>query len=337
MSDLEDLRGLVIPGLRFRPFAGEADYPAMAALFNRMAREDDDDPVWDVDALRRGDQWFEDFDPALDRVIIEMEGTMIGSARVRVALEPDGTRMYGHGCGLLREWRGKGIERAILQHNETRLREIAQRFPEDKRRLFRIGSVPENNLEMIHASSAMGYEPIRYSFHMVRPHLENIPHAALPDGLDARPVVEEEVRAIWDANLEAFRDHWGYQDPPANGFDLWRSTPTWDRTLSRVAWTADGKVAGMVLIFVPRGEEFPGRKRMAETEQICVTPPWRRKGVATALIARCLQLLKEAGFEEASLGVDTQNLSGALRIYERMGYRVKRKYTLFQKAMEEAV
>jgi GNAT superfamily N-acetyltransferase len=183
----------------------------------------------------------------------------------------------------------------------------------------------------------MGYEPIRYSFHMVRPHLENIPHAALPDGLDARPVVEEEVRAIWDANLEAFRDHWGYQDPPANGFDLWRSTPTWDRTLSRVAWTADGKVAGMVLIFVPRGEEFPGRKRMAETEQICVTPPWRRKGVATALIARCLQLLKEAGFEEASLGVDTQNLSGALRIYERMGYRVKRKYTLFQKAMEEAV
>jgi hypothetical protein len=35
--------------------------------------------------------------------------------------------------------------------------------------------------------------------------------------------------------------------------------------------------------------------------------------------------------------VDAQNLSGALRIYERMGYQVKRKYTLFQKAMEEGV
>jgi ribosomal protein S18 acetylase RimI-like enzyme len=89
----------------------------------------------------------------------------------------------------------------------------------------------------------------------------------------------------------------------------------------------------MVLINVPRVHDAGRVKQEAETEQICVCRAWRRKGVATALIALCLKALKEAGFQAAALGVDTQNVSGALRIYERMGYEVKRRYTLFQKPM----
>ena len=60
---------------------------------------------------------------------------------------------------------------------------------------------------------------------------------------------------------------------------------------------------------------------------------WRKKGVASALIVQCLRALREAGFHEAALGVDTQNLSGALRIYENLGYRAVARYTAYRRAL----
>ena len=72
----------------------------------------------------------------------------------------------------------------------------------------------------------------------------------------------------------------------------------------------------------------------AFTESICVRRRWRKKGVASALIARCLHALRDAGYHEASLGVDADNISGALRIYEKMGYRVQQRYVRYEKGFD---
>jgi ribosomal protein S18 acetylase RimI-like enzyme len=48
---------------------------------------------------------------------------------------------------------------------------------------------------------------------------------------------------------------------------------------------------------------------------------WRKQGLAKALIARSLHLLKEQGMTEARLGVDADNPNGALRLYQSMGFR----------------
>jgi len=49
---------------------------------------------------------------------------------------------------------------------------------------------------------------------------------------------------------------------------------------------------------------------------ISVRRPWRKRGLARAMIARSLHVLKEQGMTESCLNVDTENLSGATRIYE---------------------
>jgi mycothiol synthase len=65
-----------------------------------------------------------------------------------------------------------------------------------------------------------------------------------------------------------------------------------------------------------------------------VRPPWRRRGLARALIARSLQDLKDYGMEEAELGVDSENESAAFRLYESMGYRTFSIDTWYRKPME---
>ncbi len=322
-----------IPGLRFRMFAGEGDYPAMAAMINALAEHEGSTAMCNVRALCDGDQWIDSFDPARDRVMIEIDGRLIGAGRVESAREPDGKRLYLHSCNILPSWRGKGIEQAMLRHNEQRLRELASAHPPDRLRVFQAHGFHDSNRELAAVLEAAGYSLIRCAYLMIRPDLIDIPEAPLPQGVEIRPIVEAHLRTIWDMHVEAFQDHWGFVPPGKNAFEIWRDDPNWDRALSSVAWDGD-QVVGMVLIFIPRDHNAKHARQRAFTESICVRRRWRKKGVASALIARCLHALRDAGYHEASLGVDADNISGALRIYEKMGYRVQQRYVRYEKGFD---
>jgi ribosomal protein S18 acetylase RimI-like enzyme len=60
--------------------------------------------------------------------------------------------------------------------------------------------------------------------------------------------------------------------------------------------------------------------------------PWRRRGLATALIARSLVVLRERGMTSAALGVDAANASGALGLYEGLGFAVDTRASAWRKA-----
>jgi mycothiol synthase len=167
---------------------------------------------------------------------------------------------------------------------------------------------------------------------MVRPDLENIPELPLPMGVEVRPVIPEHYRLIWEASNEAFRDHWGYIPDPWEEFERLVNDPDHDPSLWRVAWQGD-QVVGMVLSFIDKDQnEIYGRRR-GYTENICVRRLWRKQGVAKALIALSLRAIKERGMTEAGLGVDAENTSGALHLYQSMGYRVEKKSTIYRKPL----
>ena len=62
--------------------------------------------------------------------------------------------------------------------------------------------------------------------------------------------------------------------------------------------------------------------------------PWRRRGLARSLLVGSIRMFGEMGMEETALGVDTQNPSGALRLYQGVGYREIQRHTFFNKGME---
>ena len=62
--------------------------------------------------------------------------------------------------------------------------------------------------------------------------------------------------------------------------------------------------------------------------------PWRKRGVAKALIIQSLKVLRERGMAEAALGVDAENPTGALRLYENCGFRCVKRWGCFRKPLD---
>src|SRR5512143_2516346 len=68
-------------------------------------------------------------------------------------------------------------------------------------------------------------------------------------------------------------------------------------------------------------------------EELAVRRPWRRRGVATALLCASMHAFKAEGLQQAMLGVDTENLTGALRVYEHVGFKPVKRFIQFEKPL----
>jgi ribosomal protein S18 acetylase RimI-like enzyme len=326
-----------VPGLRFRHFRGESDFPHMVKVIERANEADGLEEVSTVENMRESYANLRHSDPYQDVVIIEGNGEVVGYKRVEWWAELDGTLIYAHFYNLAPEWRSKELERALVRHSEARLREKAQEenHSTEVARLFDTGSysIQTDKVEVLLEE---GYEPVRHWFDMVRPDLENLPDIPMPEGLETRPVTPDQYRAVWEAEVEAFQDHWGMDQTEEGDFERWmHAWPiTFQPHLWQVAWDIEtNQVAGMVRNFIINEEnERYGRKR-GYTENISVRRPWRRRGLARALIASSFRLLKEKGMEQAALGVDTENPSGALQLYQSMGFEEIRHGSSYRKKL----
>jgi ribosomal protein S18 acetylase RimI-like enzyme len=321
----------VIPGLTFRRFRGEADYPAMAAIVQASYKADEIDDITTVDDIARVYSHLDNCDPYQDMVFVEANGRAVGFNRVTWWQEQGGDRIYYHFGYLLPEWRGRGIGRAMLRRSERRLRKIAEGHAVACGQKLAAGA-QDTQPGLKSLLREEGYYPIRYFYEMTRDLAEEIPTSPLPEGLEVRPVQPEHYRAVWEADQRAFQDHWGYSPGTENGYQRWLKHPTFNPELWQVAWHGD-QVVGMVLNFIDEREnEKYGRKR-GYTEDISVQREWRRRGIAKALIARSLQMHKELGMTETALGVDTKNPNGALHLYESLGYKPVKRGTAYRKPL----
>jgi ribosomal protein S18 acetylase RimI-like enzyme len=223
----------------------------------------------------------------------------------------------------------------MLRHNEQRLRELASEHDEDLSKVFEAWT-SDAERDWTDLLEEAGYEPVRYGFEMVRSSLNEIPDHPIPQGLEVRPVLPEQVGQIWDAAREAFRDHWGFceEEWSADQLEGWREDPTFKPELWQVAWDGD-EVAGMVLNFINETENEEHDRKRGYTETICVRRPWRRRGLARALIARSMQLHRRLGMTEVALGVDALNPNGALQLYESMGYETVKRYVTYRKPLTD--
>jgi mycothiol synthase len=247
-------------------------------------------------------------------------------------LKSDGTRTYCHFALLLPEWREKGIRRAMLFHNERRIREIAVDHPKDNPRFFESWAA-DTETDWERLLVAASYKSVRYLFKMVRPNLDDIPDVPLPEGIEVRPVRPEHYRKIWDAAGEAFQDHWGATEWRDEWFQQWQEKSYFNPELFQIAWDGD-EVVGTVLNYISENENKEFNRKRGYTEEITVRRPWRRKGLARALLARSFKVLKEHGMTEAALAVDAENISGALKLYEDMGFRTVKRHTTYHKPLD---
>ncbi|MFZ4719074.1 MAG: GNAT family N-acetyltransferase [Ilumatobacteraceae bacterium] len=170
----------------------------------------------------------------------------------------------------------------------------------------------------------VGMQPVRYMEELLRP-LNDLP--AVPEVAGARIVPWPEGRddEIRTAKNTAFADHWG-------------STPTsehhWQQMvrghggrpdLSFIALDEDDRVVAHCLNKrFPDDDELIGR-RDAWIDNLGTLPEWRGRGLASALVAASLHAFAADGCTHASIGVDSENPSGAAQLYRRLGFEPRQR------------
>jgi ribosomal protein S18 acetylase RimI-like enzyme len=306
-----------IPGLVVRHIRRPDDYPAMNRIANagRLAIGESFTTTDEQVAAYYDDPGH--FDPARDVAIFELDGEIVGYARGGVNTEVAGLRVYEVVPFVAPGGPVDVLYPLMLGMIEDHLRGLASDDAADKvLETFGGDSAPH----LARHVEAAAYKPVRFGYAMVRPNLDDLPDADLPPGIEIRDVRPEHLRAIWDAAQEAFRDAWGETETTEADYQRYLTDPVEsDTTLWRIAWAGD-EVVGQVRSFINTADnETHGRLR-GYTESISVRRPWRRRGIARALIVESLKALRDRGMTEAALGVDTENVSGALRVYESCGF-----------------
>jgi mycothiol synthase len=321
-----------IEGLRFRTFAGKADYPKMQTIIEKAAIADEDDHPATVEDIQHDYEHLTNSNPETDMIFAEVNGEAIAYSRVGWYQEDSPNhRIYYHFVNIVPDWRYKGLEDSMTKWCESRLKEIAADHPQDSQRFFQTYS-EETKPELNKLLEALGYRPARFDFRMTRP-LDNIPEAELPEGIEVRPVKLEDTLKIWEASVEAFRDHWGFAKPEEDEFESYKTSKYFQPDLWQVAWDGD-EVVSSVMNYINHDYNEKSNKKCGWTENISTRREWRRRGIARALIVRSMHMHKALGMTEVALGVDTENPNGALQLYESLGYQVKRTRMTLRKEMK---
>jgi mycothiol synthase len=317
-------------GVTVRPFDLEGDVDGFVAVIHAANRADDVDWLVTPDQFRTDVTNRADFDPALDILVAEVDGEIVAGAEAQPQVRDD-IAVHHVRCWVHPAHRRRGIGRHLLARNEARSREVARGWERDREHVLDAWA-DEHEYGALALLDASGYERIRYGFMMLRPLDEPIPDAPLPDGIELRPVRPEDHDPIWAADSEAFLDHWGAHQRTEEDRIAWFSMPGMDTSLWKVAWDGD-EVVGSTMNAIWSEENATLGVSRGWLEHISVRRAWRKRGIASALIAESLRELRRRGVSEAALGVDGQNLSGALRLYESLGFRKHRMSTAFRKAL----
>jgi mycothiol synthase len=316
-------------GLELRPYAGEADLVEIVRLENAEAAADSIDRRTNVDELAA---YFAhpnaSFDPARDVTIAELDGRVVGAAQREVVDTTDGHREYRLDGVVDPAFRRRGFGRAILEENERLARELAAAEGTASPIL---GSWSfESQAGDTALLESAGFQRARWFFDMVRPTLDEVTDLPLPDGLEIREIDRSLARQVWDADIEAFADHWGGFDRSEEHLRRWLDNPTTDLSIWVVAFDGDEVAGGVINSIDPEQNAALGVQR-GWLSSVFTRRAWRRRGVARALIASSLVLLRSRGMTSAALGVDADNPSGAFGLYEGLGFEVDRRSFAWRK------
>ncbi|MEO6058811.1 MAG: GNAT family N-acetyltransferase [Candidatus Limnocylindria bacterium] len=320
-----------IDGLVLRPYR-RGDGPAIAALLN--ADNDADGLPWRL-TTDEIENWFAHptagFNAERDVHVLEIDGRMVGESELEWVDTTDGYREFRINGSLHPDVRRRGIGRWLLRLGEELAAARLAEQPTDRPSL--LGTwCPDRRIGKVVLIGQEGYQPARYFFEMERASLDGIVQPPMPAGIEVRPVREDRLRQLWDADVEAFADHWGGFDGSQARFDAWRNDPKFDLDLLVVAWDGDD-IAGGVVNSINEAENAALGRQRGWLDSVFVRRQWRRRGLARALVMRSLALLRERGMTCAGLGVDADNANEALRLYTERGFEVEMRSAAYRKPL----
>ncbi|MBK9925561.1 MAG: GNAT family N-acetyltransferase [Anaerolineales bacterium] len=327
----EQLKVSLPEGFTVRGAKLEDVEPALV-LFNRWSRSViHEDEITDADAIRT--EWKSPgFDPMEDiRLVFAPNGEMVGYIEVWTTANPP---VHPWTWGRVHpDYENKGIGTWLLTWAEERAKRVITNLPADLRFAPRVGIYQQADTSQ-KLFVGMGFQRIRSSYTM-RINMETPPPAPQwPNGITLRTFnPETDMVSVYRVVDEAFSDHFGHIDTPfEEGLERFKHFSTGDENFDPTLWflAMDGdEIAGISLC---RKNAFDN-PNVGWVNTLGVLRPWRKQGLGLALLRHSFGELYRRGQRMVGLGVDAENLTGALRLYESAGMHVHLAFDLFEKEL----
>lgn len=254
------------------------------------------------------------FDMERDSWAIFSGDELVGYVAIVKNIPPDIYVAYG---GVRPSHYGNGLGTFLFESVERRAAEIAG-GPASVRQW-----VDAKDEAAIAIAKERGYSFVRRFWRMDVPLDAELADVSDPGGITIRAFAKGQDERTAHAVLEtAFTEHWGYTPRSYEESATSRWEAEWFRPDLSLVAEADGRMVA-VCINGPRLDD-------GYVEDIGVLPEWRGKGIAEALLRRSFSIFTELGFKRASLNVDSDNSTGAMRLYERVGMEPGTCYDVYE-------
>ena len=310
-------------GCTLRP-ARLADGPAVLVMLNEETEALIGVPLADLDwvtsawtAPESGDHLY--------AVVEDAGGAIVGY--LLAECRPPHTEVFGLGVVAVSH-HGRGIGAAIVAEIERRGLEMARRAPAGERVVVQMGTLADEP-GVAALLAARGYAEVRRFWRMRIEFAEPPPPAAPVAGVAIRTLERGQEAAVYRCLDEAFRDHWGWdasseEDWFHHHVDVDEFDPEW----WLLAWAGD-RLAG-VLLARPASVQEP---ELGYVNELGVRPDFRRRGIGEALLRTCLRRLFDHGSRGALLHVDAESITGADRLYERVGMTAEPQFSRWEREL----
>jgi mycothiol synthase len=315
-------------GFGLRP-ARDEDAERAAELVNEEAVAHLGAPIWSTEQVLR--HWG---NPIVDRerdvAVVEAPGGEV-CGWLALFCGPPHVEVFTLGV-VAPAWHGRGVGAAILAECEQRAARFLELAPAGARVVLHAGALADEPTVGALLAGA-GYREVR-RFQLMRVDFAGaVPAPSVPAGLRIALLdPERDVAAAFDAHREAFADHWGEMEETLEEFRHWLiDTPQFDRDLSLLA--RDGEVVAGYLFAWPEAEEDPSRGYVAA---LGTRRAYRGRGIAEALLRQVFRTLADRGQQGCDLHVDSDSLTGATRLYERVGMTAHPRFATWEKELRPA-
>ncbi|MBB6452491.1 mycothiol synthase [Salirhabdus euzebyi] len=219
------------------------------------------------------------------------------------------------------DFKGEGIGTHLLDLIDFRALEIKT----SKNLSLKLDNVvPANNESAIHLLESKGYQFNRL-YQRMEMKMEEIPESiSVPSGVTIRPYrAETDSVKLHEAHQDSFKDVRDFSPQPYEQWIQQKSTTNYDQSLWFVAY-AENELVGFIICKIFDGKDI-------YVDLLGTKKNWRKRGLASCLLNTVFRESFNRGNQTVLITVDSNSLTKANLLYEKVGFKSIFKVALFQK------
>lgn len=308
-----------------RAYAGEADHQPICDLLNLCTAVDALDSAYQTPPQLAQALADPDLDRGHDIRLWEDEaGRLLGYGVTAITCEGgDNITDARLVLSIHPAMRHAGLEDALIAWASARVRSVGLARGQPAR--LRTGlqeSTPTYIAYRRGVLEAHGFHPVRYGFKLALRLDQSLAVPHLPPGYSLHPTQGPADVVEWVAAYnDAFYDHWNHRPTTVAAILHGMADPNYTPEHDLVAVGPDGRFAAFCLCWVVPEDNAQRGHREGAIAILGTRHDHRQIGLGRALLLAGLHRLRADGLATATIAVDAANPTGALRLYELVGFR----------------